>query len=135
MLSSVPCGLLWPPERWKLRQVSGSPGGLGGCTDDHDALHCQGPGEAVPGGAVLPGPGDQAQSPMDGCGRGGSFIMKSLLYVKQSLEEGYQILEKLSLIEKEREGLEGSSSLLGFAIETLRKGLQEEESKHLEKLN
>lgn len=50
-------------------------------------------------------------------------------------KEGHQILEKLSLIEKEREELERSSSLLGFKIATFRKGLQEEKSKHLEKLS
>lgn len=46
-----------------------------------------------------------------------------------------QVLEKLSLTEKEREELEESSSLLKLKMENLRKGHQEEKSKHLEKLN
>lgn len=50
-------------------------------------------------------------------------------------EERLQVLEKLSLPEKERKELEESSSLLRFKIENFRKGLQEEKSKHLEKLN
>lgn len=50
-------------------------------------------------------------------------------------KEEHQILERLSIIEKEKEELEKSSSLLGFTIETFRKGLREEEFKYLGKLN
>lgn len=50
-------------------------------------------------------------------------------------KEGHQILERLSIIEKEKEELEKSSSLLGFTIGTFRKGFREEEFKYLEKLN